>query len=135
MHYNLALIGFGNVARALARLFLRKQDLLKSQYDITFSFTGIATGRHGFAVNPDGLDIKEALELVESGKSISPLSTFAVDNSLASSNIPMPISCSKTLPSTRRRDNPRSITSARHWNLACTPSPPTRDLLSTAIVN
>ena len=82
MHYNLALIGFGNVARALARLLLRKQDLLKSQYDITFSFTGISTGRHGFAVNPNGLDIEEALRLVESGKSISPLSTLQVSNSL-----------------------------------------------------
>jgi homoserine dehydrogenase len=76
MHYNLALIGFGNVARALARLLLRKQDLLKSQYGATFSFTGVATGRHGSAVNPDGLDIEEALRLVESGKSISPLSSL-----------------------------------------------------------
>jgi len=83
MHYNLALIGFGNVARALARLLIRKEDLLKSQYDVTFSFTGISTGRHGFAVNPDGLDIQKALELVESGKSISPLSTFQVNDSLS----------------------------------------------------
>ena len=83
MHYKLALIGFGNVARALARLLIRKQDLLKKQYDVTFSFTGIATGKHGFAVNPKGLDIQEALELVESGKSISPLSTFKVKDSLA----------------------------------------------------
>jgi homoserine dehydrogenase len=83
MHYNLALIGFGNVARALARLLLRKQDLLKSQYDIIFSFTGISTGRHGFAVNSNGLDIQKALEFVESGESISPLSTFQVNDSLA----------------------------------------------------
>jgi homoserine dehydrogenase len=83
MHYNLALIGFGNVARSLARLLLRKQDLLKSKYDITFSATGIATGRHGFAVNADGLDIKQALEFVESGKSISPLSTFQIGDSLS----------------------------------------------------
>ena len=83
MHYKLALIGFGNVARALARLLIRKQDLLKSQYDVTFSFTGIATGKHGFAINPKGLDIQEALELVESGKSISSLSTFKVTDSLA----------------------------------------------------
>lgn len=83
MHYNLALIGFGNVARALARLLLRKQDLLQSQYEITFSFTGISTGRHGCAVNPNGLDIEEALGFVESGKSISPLSTFQVEDSLA----------------------------------------------------
>ena len=67
MHYKLALIGFGNVARALARLLIRKQDLLKKQYDVTFSFTGIATGKHGFAVNTNGLDIQEALELVEDG--------------------------------------------------------------------
>jgi len=83
MHYNLALIGFGNVARALARLLLRKQDLLKSQYGVTFSFTGIATGRHGFAINPDGLDIERALGWVESGKSISHLSTLQVEDSLS----------------------------------------------------
>ena len=83
MHYKLALIGFGNVARALARLLVRKQDLLKSQYDVTFSFTGIATGSHGFAVNPNGLDIQKALELVESKQSISPLSAIPVEDSLA----------------------------------------------------
>lgn len=82
MHYNLAFIGFGNVARALARLLERKRDLMKSRHDIAYSVTGIATGRHGFAINPDGLDIQQALELVESGKSISPLSTFQVNDSL-----------------------------------------------------
>jgi homoserine dehydrogenase len=83
MHYNLALIGFGNVARALARLLLRKQELLKSQYGITFSFTGISTGRHGFAVNPSGLDVQKALELVESGQAILPLSSLDVQDSLS----------------------------------------------------
>jgi homoserine dehydrogenase len=82
MNYNLALIGFGNVARALARLLLRKQDLLKSEHDITFSFTGISTGRHGCAIDPHGLDIRKALELVESGKSILPLSSAAAPDSL-----------------------------------------------------
>ncbi len=83
MHYNLAFIGFGNVARALARLLEHKRDLLKSKYDITYSVTGIATGSHGFAVNPNGLDIQQALGFVESGKSISPLSNFQVEDSLA----------------------------------------------------
>jgi homoserine dehydrogenase len=83
MHYKLAFIGFGNVARALARLLVRKQDLLQSQYDVTFSFTGIATGKHGFAVNPNGLDIQKALELVESGQSISQLSVIDIKDSLA----------------------------------------------------
>ena len=75
MHYKLALIGFGNVARALARLLLRKEEMLKAQ-GITFSFTGISTGSHGFAVNPNGLDIHQALELVESGKDISSLTNY-----------------------------------------------------------
>src|SRR4030095_6218945 len=83
MNYNLAFIGFGNVARALARLLERKRDLLKSKYDITYSITGISTGRHGFAVNPNGLDITRALELIESGQSIFPLSSFDVNDSLA----------------------------------------------------
>ena len=83
MHYKLAFIGFGNVARALARLLIRKQDLLKSQYDITFSFTGIATGRHGFAVNPNEIDIENVFGLVESGGDIFSLSSIAVQDSFA----------------------------------------------------
>jgi homoserine dehydrogenase len=82
-HYKLCLIGFGNVARALARLLMRKAGLLEQDHGITFSFTGIATGSHGFAVNPEGLDILQALALVESGKSILPLSTLEVQDSLA----------------------------------------------------
>jgi len=82
MHYKLALIGFGNVARSLAKLFLRKEGLLKQQ-GITFSFTGISTGSHGFAVSPDGLDIQKALELIESGNDISSLSTTLVKDSLS----------------------------------------------------
>jgi len=85
MHYKLALIGFGNVARSLAKLLVRKQDLLKSKHDVTFSFTGISTGSHGFAVNPNGIDIQKALELVESGKDISQLnnSQFPIPDSLS----------------------------------------------------
>jgi len=64
MHYKLAFIGFGNVARALARLLTRKSAALESKYGITFSVTGIATGKHGFAVNPNGLDIQGALAIV-----------------------------------------------------------------------
>lgn len=82
MHYNLAFIGFGNVARALARLLLRKEELLKSNYDITYSFTGIATGRHGFAADPKGLDIHKAFEIIESGQSIFSLSSFAAQDTM-----------------------------------------------------
>ena len=81
-HYNLALLGFGNVGRALARLLWRKQAELQSRYDITFSVTGIATGRHGAAVNPAGLDYIRAAELIEAGESLAILSTIPIrDNS------------------------------------------------------
>ncbi len=82
MHYKLAFIGFGNVARALARLLLRKQDLLKSQYGITFSATGIATGSHGFAVDPNGLDLLKCVEAVEAGGSLDAFSSQPVSNSI-----------------------------------------------------
>ena len=86
-HYNLCFIGFGNVARALARLLERKRDLLKSKYDITYSVTGIATGSHGFAVNPNGLDVHKALELVESKQSIDSISNSQVSNSQVSNSL------------------------------------------------
>jgi homoserine dehydrogenase len=73
-HYRLALVGFGNVGRALARLLLRKQDELEARYRITFRVTGICTGRHGAAINPDGLDIPRTLSLVENGQNLSVIS-------------------------------------------------------------
>jgi homoserine dehydrogenase len=69
-HYNLALLGFGNVGRALARLLQRKEAELRENYDITFSVTGIATGHHGAAIDRAGLDYVRAAELVESGASL-----------------------------------------------------------------
>jgi homoserine dehydrogenase len=82
-HYRLAFIGFGNVARSLARLLTRKQVVLERDYGITFSVTGIATDKHGFAANPNGIDLDQALALIESGQSIFPLSSFDVQDSLA----------------------------------------------------
>ncbi len=64
-HYNLALLGFGNVGRAFARLLLRKRDELRSEFNITYAVTGISTGRHGMAIDLDGIDLERALALVE----------------------------------------------------------------------
>jgi len=83
MHYKLCFIGFGNVARSLVRLLERKRGLLESKYDITYSVTGIATGSHGFAVNPNGLDVQQALDLVETKQSIASISNSPVSNSLS----------------------------------------------------
>lgn len=73
MHFDLALLGYGNVARALARLLRRKETTLRDDYDLTFRVTGIATRSHGLAINPDGLDLEETLRLVESRKRLDSL--------------------------------------------------------------
>ena len=75
-HIGIVMIGFGNVGRALARLLLRKQALLAEQYGFTFQVNGIATGRHGAAIDLRGLDLERALALVESGQALSSLSTY-----------------------------------------------------------
>jgi len=73
-HYDLALIGFGNVGQALARLLLRKRAELEALYGITFAVTGIATGRHGSAIDRGGIDLEKALALAEQGQSLAVLS-------------------------------------------------------------
>jgi homoserine dehydrogenase len=70
---SLCLVGFGNVGQALARLLQRKCELLEKQYDLTFKVTGIATGHHGLAIDPNGIDLDHALSLAQSGKSLSVL--------------------------------------------------------------
>ena len=80
-HYKLAFLGFGNVGRALAQLLLRKKTELADKYDITFSVTGIATNRHGTLVNPNGIDLFGALELVRSSRSLNLLTSELVVDS------------------------------------------------------
>ncbi len=46
----------------------------RSRYTITFSVTGLATGRHGAALDPDGLALEQALALAASGESLAGLS-------------------------------------------------------------
>jgi homoserine dehydrogenase len=71
---SLVLVGFGNVGQALAELLLRKEKLLAEEYGLKFKITGIATGRHGLAIDPDGLNIPEALRLTKAGASLNSLS-------------------------------------------------------------
>lgn len=76
-NYRLAFLGFGNVGKALARLLLSKREELIEQYNLAFSVTGIATGRHGAAIDPQGIDLEKALVLLEEGQpgSLNQLST------------------------------------------------------------
>jgi homoserine dehydrogenase len=73
-HDRLVLVGFGNVSKAFAKLLLSKEASLKEQKGITFSVTGIRTGRHGSAINPDGIDLQAALKLLDSGGNLDVLS-------------------------------------------------------------
>lgn len=82
MHYRLALLGFGNVGRAFARLLRRKEAELEAEYGIRFIVTGIATGRHGIALDPNGLNLDKALDLVERGDSLSQITQFPITDTL-----------------------------------------------------
>jgi homoserine dehydrogenase len=71
---SLALVGFGNVGRAFARLLLRKRQELAEMYGLDCKITAIATGRHGSAIDPQGIDLERALMLVDAGHSLNELS-------------------------------------------------------------
>ncbi len=81
-NYKLALLGFGNVGRALAELLLRKQEELKREHDITFSVVGIATGSKGRAIAPAGLDLPVVLQTVQGGQSLEQFSKVSSTGSL-----------------------------------------------------
>jgi homoserine dehydrogenase len=69
-----ALLGFGNVGRAFARLVMEKEAELRERYALEWRVVGIATGSHGAAIDPQGIPLNRALELVERGASLEPLS-------------------------------------------------------------
>ncbi len=71
----IAFLGFGNVGQALARLLLRKQEELLTRYNLAFITTGVATGRHGLAIDAHGIDLAQALSILPTGKSLDSLST------------------------------------------------------------
>ena len=78
MHLDIAMLGFGNVSRALARLLVRKAETVQAEYGLTFRVTGIATRSHGIAIDPEGIDLVAALHLVEDGKGLDSLHQGAV---------------------------------------------------------
>ncbi len=69
-----ALIGFGAVGRAFARLLLRKHAEIRQRHDLDIRVTGIITARRGAAWDPDGLDLAAALTAAEDNGDLSVLS-------------------------------------------------------------
>lgn len=71
---DLALLGFGNVGRAFARLLVAKREELSRRYGLEWRVVGIATGSHGTAIDPGGISLERASELSRSGRSLANLS-------------------------------------------------------------
>jgi homoserine dehydrogenase len=61
--YNLCLLGFGNVNRALVLLLADRAEELRDRHGIAYRITGIASRRMGWIANPDGLDSAALLAL------------------------------------------------------------------------
>jgi homoserine dehydrogenase len=81
-HFKLALLGFGNVGKALVDLLQVKRAAIQQQTGITFSITGVATGSHGIVINHQGITLDEALEKIQSGQSISQMTTIPAQDSV-----------------------------------------------------
>ena len=69
----LALVGFGAVGRRFAERLLGAYGRDLRRRGVEARVTAIATGRHGLAVDPAGLDLRRALALVKAGRGLAPL--------------------------------------------------------------
>jgi homoserine dehydrogenase len=70
MRIELALVGFGNVARRFVRLLDERRDALARDHDVRATVVAIATRRHGAACSAVGLDAAAAAAIVEHGGSL-----------------------------------------------------------------
>lgn len=70
---DVALVGFGNVARRFVRLLAERQDALLRDYDLEVRIVGIATLRHGAIQDAGGVDAIRAAAIVEGGGSLTEL--------------------------------------------------------------
>jgi homoserine dehydrogenase len=69
----LALLGFGHVGRRFAERLLGPYGRILRQRGIEPLVTGIATGRHGIALNADGLSLKACLSQVKKSAGLTSL--------------------------------------------------------------
>ena len=72
----LVMLGFGNVGKAFVELIDQKEQELADKYDIHLLVTGIASGKHGCAANPDGIDITQLLTIGNTRGDYSILNTI-----------------------------------------------------------
>jgi homoserine dehydrogenase len=73
MEIKLAFIGFGNVARAFARMLAENQPTLAATYGLRWKLTAIATINHGCITSEAGVDLLDAVACVERGGNLAEL--------------------------------------------------------------
>ena len=95
MRADLALVGFGNVARRFARLIEERRDWLSLDFDLDCRVVAIATARHGSIADATGLDAVAAAERIEQGQPLDAGTaagdSFDVIRRLAHSNAPLKV--------------------------------------------
>jgi homoserine dehydrogenase len=96
MRADLALVGFGSVARRFSRLIEERRDWLSLDYELDCRVVGIATRRHGALFKESGLDAVSLAADVESGGALADESAGAADSmdvirGLARSAAPMKV--------------------------------------------
>ena len=64
----LALLGLGNAGQAFGRMLLEHQEEIEKTYDTRVTVTAIATGSRGCLVKADGIDLKKALNDLDTEK-------------------------------------------------------------------
>ena len=60
--YRICFLGFGNVGRALARLFVSKSTELRDKYGIEWEVVGVATRRMGWRASENTIDVARLLD-------------------------------------------------------------------------
>jgi homoserine dehydrogenase len=68
--YRIGFIGFGNVGRALARLFVSKSAELRERYGIEWEIVGVATRRMGWRASDDAIDVVKLLSGADETSSV-----------------------------------------------------------------
>lgn len=77
----ISLLGFGNVGQAFAQLLLDKQRSIQEQYALDLKVVAIQTGRHGAAIDRNGIDLPSALKIMQDGDMLTALNqTTAPDD-------------------------------------------------------
>ncbi len=73
MNLQIAFIGFGNVARAFARMLAERELELEFRYGLRWQTTAIATANHGCITSNAGIDLIQAAACVERGGDLAEL--------------------------------------------------------------